>query len=986
MDQFELYLLGTPRLELNGELVEVDTRKAIALLAYLVVTGKNHSRDTVAALFWPDYDQSHSRAALRRTLSALKKSLADKFLDITRETIGFDHQVEFWVDLKEFMQLLEDYKTHGHPESQVCHLCLAPLQKAIDLYRDDFLAGFTLRDSPAFDDWQFFQTENLRRKFSMALDRLVIVLILQSDLESAIGYSRRRLALDPLDEPAVRQLMKLYSWSGQRNAAMRLFKEIVRTLEHELGVTPLEETQQLYQEIKEHILPPPPVSKPVRPIDSREQTTELEFHPDVTIHRPPVFPLVGRNAELSLIQTRYSLIEKTGGFIAVEGEAGVGKTRLVEEFLRIAQSKGSICMVGRCYEGEANLAYGPFIECLKVGLEQKAGSEWWRDIPTLLLKEASRLVPEIADLAIGVRLENPMEDASAQTRFYEAISQVLVALSIYEAPGVVFLDDMHWADQASLDLMMYLIRRLHRRPIFILVTWRSEHVPVDHRLRSLISEARRAGFADIINLSRLNHSDIVELVRATPLLHMKITEETIDRLALETEGLPFFVVEYLQSVTKESLVKEEAVWSMPGSVRDLLHTRLAIIDSTGQQLLQTAAVIGRSFDYDTLQAASGRSDDETVRALEDLIRYGIIQEIGGLPGRLVYDFNHEKLRNLVYEETSLTRRRLLHRRVAEAIQNQARLMPTGGSFNLPPQASQIAMHFHHAGQDVTAAEYYVMAGDYARNLYANAEAINHFNAALSLEYHDRARLHEEIGDLYTLLGDYVNAVSHYHRAVSMTGSNHQAVAFLEFKLGSINQRRGEWAESEMRYRSALELLGEDGKPGIKARIFADWSKTADRQGRPEDALDLAQKALATAEMGEDQAALAHAHNILGVLARRMDDFEKAHWHLNLSLETARLLNDPAPRIAAFNNMALLSSDCGEYDKAIGFVEAALDLCHQIGDRHREAALQNNLADLYYTTGQVDLAMEHLKKAVVIFAEVGGEPGSSPPEIWKMTDW
>ena len=173
MSRLSLTLFGSPRIELDQQPITVDTRKAIALLAYLALARQPHSRDALAALLWPEYDQSHAYAALRRTLSALNKALGGYGLAIERETIGLDDQADVWIDVEQFQHRLAECRTHGHAENEVCARCIEPLTQAVDLYREDFLAGFSLRDSGSFDDWSFFQTEQLRRELVGALDRLV---------------------------------------------------------------------------------------------------------------------------------------------------------------------------------------------------------------------------------------------------------------------------------------------------------------------------------------------------------------------------------------------------------------------------------------------------------------------------------------------------------------------------------------------------------------------------------------------------------------------------------------------------------------------------------------------------------------------------------------------------------------------------------------------------------------------------------------------
>lgn len=255
MPGLSLFLLGIPRLERAGQTVDVERHKALALLAYLAVTDIAHRRDGLATLLWPELDQSRARAALRRTLSTLNVALAGDWLETDRETISLPTSSAFRLDVTQFHNLLAQCRKHGHPETEVCAECLPSLTEAAMLYRGDFLSGFTLRDTPGFDDWQFFQTETLRRELASALERLTRGHGARREFEAAIGYARRWLALDPLHEPAQCQLMRLYAWVGQRQAALRQYAECVRLLERELGVTPQAATTELYTAIKENRLP-----------------------------------------------------------------------------------------------------------------------------------------------------------------------------------------------------------------------------------------------------------------------------------------------------------------------------------------------------------------------------------------------------------------------------------------------------------------------------------------------------------------------------------------------------------------------------------------------------------------------------------------------------------------------------------------------------------------------------------------------------------
>ena len=239
MSRLTLYFLGPPRVELDGEGIHVPRRKAVALLAYLAVTGRCHGRDSLATLLWPELDQSTARARLRRGLAALREAIGDGWIEADRETVGLDPDADVWLDVDEFDDRLAACETHDHPPAEVCPDCVPLLEEAVALYRDHFLAGFTLRDSAAFDEFQFFQTEALKDRLADALRRLVRYQSDQEEHAPAIEYARRWLALDPLHEPAHGHLMALYAQSGQQSAALRQYRLCEQALEDELGLPKL---------------------------------------------------------------------------------------------------------------------------------------------------------------------------------------------------------------------------------------------------------------------------------------------------------------------------------------------------------------------------------------------------------------------------------------------------------------------------------------------------------------------------------------------------------------------------------------------------------------------------------------------------------------------------------------------------------------------------------------------------------------------------
>jgi DNA-binding SARP family transcriptional activator/predicted ATPase len=923
MPVLQLYFLGPPRLEFEGQLVEPDTRKATALLAYLALTGERQSRDALSALLWPEYDEQRGRAALRRTLSTLKSITGAALWHTSRDIIGLESG-QFTCDVHQFRQSLKEQKWDA----------------AAALYRDDFLAGFSLRDSIPFDDWQLLQAQTLKRELEHGLETLVQQLAQRQQWEAALNYAHRWLQLDPLREEAHRHLIQLYAQQGRRDAALRQYQECVRILDEELGVSPLVETTALAQTIESDQFVT--MSPPVAP---------------VPVIVPPVIPLVGRVSALATLQQALTQAGPDGNFLAISGEAGVGKTRLVETFL-----SATTCPVitVTCHEGEKHLAYAPFVQALQRALTLPEAEKVLVGCHPTVLAEATRLLPEL-----GARFPHlpavPSDGPGAQVRFFTGVGQLLTQLMTVQQPGIFFLDDAHWADSASLELLAYLVRRLEQRPLLILVAWREEEIQPDHPLVRLLAETRRSGHGDQVQLPRFTPEEVEQLLQNSG-LPLTLAE----RLYAESEGLPYFAAAYLTNLAEQG--RTGSAWTLPASVLDLWQGRLLQVSETGRQLLQTAAAIGRGFGFDLVQTVSGRGEEEAIIGIDELVARGLLLEQNGP----TYDFSHHKLRDWVYETMSLVRRRLLHRRLAERLEQQGKRLA-----QLSLLAGQIARHYQLAGQNEDAAAYYVQAGDYARTLFAHRESLAHYQAALTLGHPDAAKLQENCGDLHIRLGQYGEALRAYEQASAQAPLAY--LPHLEHKVGQVYLRRGDWELAVRRFELAEQGWGD----AAASQLYLDWSYTVYRQGNVAAANQLAQRAQ---QRATDALAQANSHNILGILARRQGNTQEAHTHFQASRELSQQHNLLDAHIAALNNLALLAAAAGDYTHSQQLLESALNLCLTWGDRHWQAALHNNLADLFHRIGQTDQAMAQLKQSVTIYAELGRDGEMWQPEVWKLTEW
>ena len=946
-------LLGAPRVEIEGAIVDVPSRKAVALLAYLAVTG-GQSRETLATLLWPDSDRERARTALRKALSVLNRELGGRWLVSSRSEVALDDDVR--VDVWVFREALRRVESHGHPPDGACAECLDDLAEAGGLYRDDFLAGFGIRDSAAFDDWQRQVADELRHELTVALDRLVEAHTHRGALDAAVAHANRRLVVEPLHELTHRRLVLLHAWSGRRAEAVRQYERCVQLLERELGVAPMDETTAVYEAVLAG-RPPPAPSPP-----AKEPTT-------VPASRPSA--LVGRSDELRRITGAHAMAASGGRVVAVEGEAGTGRTALLEAAVTEARERGALVVSLRGRETERTLPYALVADAIRqVAMEANPGL---REVPPAWLAEAARLVPELLESYPDLQPAPAVDAPETRRRLLEGARRTLLGGVAGPVPGLVVVDDLQWVDDPSLDALLYLADRLTDPPCCLVLAWRSELVPNDHRVRRLVADHEGRGLAEHLRLQHLDRDGVAALIAADG--RDDPDGMIADRLYDETQGLPLLVTEYLRELPDRPI--DAGSWRFPAGAQELVRARFDGLSKPAQQVALTAAVIGRSFGLATLLHASAMDEGEAVTSLDELLVAGILQEdaeatAGDEP---TYEFRFQPLRMLVYREASEARRRLLHGRVADAL--DASLHPS----TLAAHAV-IAEHRRLAGHVRDAAEAYVRAAEAARDVAALDEATEHLRSALALKHPKSTQLQRLLGELETLRGDYPAALRALRSAAS-GASTSSGRAVLELDMARIYERRGDWDTAEQHLQRGLEQVGADADSGpLEARIHAELALTAHRRGHADEARRRGEQAL---ELADDAWTTALAHNTLGVVARAEDSLDEAVEHLECARHLAETLDDPAASVAALNNLALTHADRGELSRALELAKTALARCRRRGDRHREAALLNNLADHLRASGRHDEARAHVAEAVTLFADIG-RPNQLEPEIWKLVDW
>ena len=679
----------------------LPTRKTQALLAFLALPpGRSHSREKLAALLWGGTREPQARGGLRQSLFALRKAITTEppALRIERETVVLDPSAAD-VDVAEFERAVAD----GTPTA---------LERAVELYRGELLEGLALQEAP-FEAWLLAERERLRELALEALAKLLRHHRTTGAREAALRAALRILALDILQEPVHRAVMRLYVELGRRAAALRQYQVCVGALQRELGIEPEPSTKQLYQEILRQR--PSPVAADVE--SSAPTSTVPAAMPAAPNEAlPRELPLVGREAEID--QLREILRRAWAGqghAVAVVGEAGVGKTRLLAEVAAEAARRGGRVLVGRCYEAEQILPFAAWVDALRAG-HLEGDKELLETIEPIWRAEVARLLPEL-----GAPGHSPAAGPVDYRRLFESVARLIGRL-VVEGPVVLMLEDLHWGDEMSLRLLSFLGRRLTTWPILVVATIREEELAGTPIVRRVLEDLARGKHFTELRLRPLSKEDTVTLVRTLTgaQSHADVAGQLAEQVWLISEGNPFAAVETVRALPEGFAAGASTKLAVPRRVREVISRHLESLSERARELTTVAAVIGREFDFALLCRAAGREESDAAEALEELVRRRVVQNVGER-----FDFTHDRIREVAYGGLLRERQRALHARIARA-------MAALYADRLAEEVERLAHHAARGELGETAVIYLRQAGAKAFAHSAHTDALAYFRQALDV--------------------------------------------------------------------------------------------------------------------------------------------------------------------------------------------------------------------------------------------------------------
>ena len=692
--------------------------------------------------------------------------------------------------------------------------------------------------------------------------------------------------------------------------------------------------------------------------------------------RLPAEPaLVGRDHEIEqLTQHLHSALNGEGTTVLISGEAGVGKTRLVNEFLNLAKKKGTEIFTGWCLS-EASIPYFPFREAFNTYIstinDGKGKSNIWKQLRTTGWFEDSESTRE------SEKHEPYFIPQIERDRTFEAAARVLLQLSDQE-PLVLFLDDLHWADPLSLALLHYLSRKCRNSRLLIIGTYRSEElVPTkeerQHLLKETMFSMSHEDLLTEIELTRLKRHDFPELLKS--IFHSSFNEEFEEKLFKETEGNPLFAVEILNMLVDEGYFSEkDERWTLaapmekigiPSKVHEVITRRIVRLNCEKRKLLDIAAVCGHSFTADTLSRALTVDIADVLQMLAELEqKHRLVHSIDS-----EFEFTHHKIKEVIYGSLPTELRRIYHLKIAHCFEQTLTKQITDGYM------ADMVLHSIEGGVSEKAFEYLLKLGEKAASIHANAQAIDYLNRALETARktpsfgtsENLAKIYKHRGIAWLNQDEKTKARNDFDFMLQNATNvkDESMIAQAHYWLGSSYETYfGEMEEAMRHLTTALEMAQQTGNKSLEARSLHAigyalvWGVDSIDEGR----MRLEESSRICKEIG-DEVVEASNLQVLGFYYNWKGEFHQAKENLNKALSLAEEIGSVPITVWILWFLSLVLAGGGEYNDAISTAQRSLQLARDCGDVSLSCMVLNTLGWIYHELSNVELALKYNDEAI-----------------------
>lgn len=912
-------MFGTPAAYIEGNRMSFPFKKVEALFYYLIVK-KEASRDELVNLLWSDVDEETAKKNLRNALYRIKKTFnSDIVISPNKWKIELNDRIDLYSDLD---KLLNDG------------------EKWIEAYSGEFLQGFNVKDGENFEEWVDSQRLHYRDIYIEKLyDSIEGERGKSSDLIES--YAKLIIGIDAFDERAHRILMDYYIKKGLYNKAVDVYKNLCKVLDFELGITPDVKTTELYNNIQE-----------IR--SSRENHTKDK--------REDFF--YGRETETKKFWEIYSefLNGNTSKFIAIMGEAGIGKTKLKDRFFQYIDKDDIFLFEANCYQAEERYFLKPWNSVIS-GIAKRLKEDNIQ-IPSMWRSVISYIFPIFAvdEANYDTGLADKVDSFKYQMA-EEAIIGVLKRLA-EKKKIIIVLEDVHWMDSTSLALLNNILLHDENNNIMVIGTCRNGY---DRKLDKYMSQLMKYNKLEKIEISRFTMEETRDLIEMV-LSGETVTSEIMDKIYYETEGNTFFIIEFLNSIREKRDIN-----IMSSKTMDILKSRFIDVSEEGSKILNIVSLFFDEAPVDIIMNLSGKDELEIISAAEELEERYILREVNS-SNKTALQFTHQKLREFIYLQQSSGKRKILHRRVGEilekTLQNDKRDIAI---------YSKLIYHFNNGGDKIKALEYSIK------------------NAAIHLDFS-----HELFPVLYDFgLGEqghlyiskvqtrkYLEDIDGLLNEVQAESSSDNHVRELKWEYlymkGRYLIREGEYEDGIEIIESLIENSIKTNNVGYVLKGYRQLIYYCIQVHDSELMKNYLEKALKVAEDNKFTKEIGVLLRFKGLNDIMLGDYENAEKYLKQSINTLKIIDEiknvySLNIAAAYNYIGEIRRHTMKFPNALKYYDKAIDMCIGKNALSSLAIFNTNAGQAAFEMGDYLRAKGYFKNAINAYQKLDSTWGRSTAE-------
>jgi len=894
---------GVPVIEYNGEPIKFPMKKLEALIFY-VGYYKKAERTELVNLLWCDKGEQIGRKNLRNALYKLKSHVPVELLEfINDQVVTLNSSLEVQTDLPSDTENLSE--------------------KVLKL---DFLRDFHVKNAEALDEWISLKRNQYATFYSDWLAEKYQYHNTLEDIKEEKKYLKLLIEHDPYNEVYYRHLMSLYLKQQRYNKGIDLYRFLSELLDEELGISPDAETQEVYKNL---------LQEKDAPTDYKLSTPESFF---------------GRENQLKALMRVYRKGSQNDTII-IRGEAGIGKTRLKDEFLNLIREE-VLLVESQSYQLEQHYYLKPWSNILDtIG---RFVTDQDVQLPEIWTKMIRTVFPNFKnEEELGSFLLKEQTEVLKYPEIEDAIVKLFNYVSDFKKI-VIGVDDLQWMDPLSLDLLKGVLVRCRTASVVVVATLREGH---EENIDDFIALLNRTHPVSEISLSRFSEHDVYTYVELA--MPERINDDMKQRIFNETEGNTYFLVEYVKS-----LKEGKSLPDVLDGMRDVLRSRLMDVSDEGKKLLNIMSMFSNDIPFELLNRVSSKSELELIELIDDLKRRNLIKEIE-LNGRLNYRFIHQKIQEYIYRNQSSTARRIFHIKIADLLESNL----TGEVIDrlLYPN---LIYHYSKGGNLLKSIRYKIN----------NAHTYLDFSHELIPENHhlgesDKASMVISNEMTMKLITDIEQTIEHLDIIdISTTDGKEIILEFYHIK-GRYFIREGRYEDGFESIQKALNLCHQTENYAYMMNCYLQQIYLCIQTNDLNKMKDLIDEGLQIAREKNFGKKYGTIMRLKGLYFLLIKDFDKSLEYLNDSIELAekeeqsQYLKDINVSVV-YNYMGELYRSETEFEKACTYFEKAITISEKHGIVNGLSTIYTNYAKALYELGELEKAHLNAEKAISIFEFTG----------------